>query len=522
MKRRICTAAALLLALCMLLSGCSQDKESMELRVCLEQAPATLDPALAESDSERSLVTHLYDNLMRLSADGEDGLTATCAVARSYQVEDNLDGTQTYTFTLRQDARWSDGRAVTAGDFVYAWQRLADPATGSDNASLLDMVSGYSEAQSKQDGTLLQVSAPDEHTFVVQLRYRCAYFLTDVCTAAATMPVRSDAAEQEDWSLSSDTLLTNGAYQVTDWEEGQLTARLVEGYYDARRLGPDTLTFIFESNASRRDALLKTDEVDFAANLPEGENIDPYPQSTVLLLNQQAQSVESEALRQALSLSIDRAALIEGHDYGAAEGLVPHGLRNTMGQDFRAVSGSLIDNDPETYELRCQQAVELLRQSGAQDGQITLLYEGSESATAVAKTLQRNWQEQLGVTVLLRAVTAQELKDSVYAGEFMIALVTLQADRADASGLLSLWRGGNSYFYASAYDMLLRAADASGQQTVRDAYLEDAERLLVEDGWVIPLYDAHRHSGLADGLTGLLYDGCGVYDFRYIQRQTAQ
>lgn len=513
--------SALLLALCMLLGGCSQDKESMELRVCLEQAPATLDPALVTNDSERSLVTHLYDNLMRLSDDGEGGLTATCAAAKSYQVEDNLDGTQTYTFILRQDARWSDGRAVTAGDFVYAWQRLADPATGSGDASLLDMVSGYSEAQSKQDGTLLQVSAPDEHTFVVQLRYRCAYFLTDVCTAAATMPVRSDAAEKEDWSLSSDTLLTNGAYRVTAWEEGLLTARLAEDYYDARRLGPDTLTFVFESGASKREALLKTGEVDFAANLPEGDTIDPYPQSTVLLLNQQAQSVESEALRQALSLSIDRAALIEGHDYGAAEGLVPHGLRNTMGQDFRSVSGSLIDNDPESYEARCQQAQELV-QSGAHSGQITLLHEGSESATTVAKTLQRNWKEQLGITVVLRAVTAQELRDSVYAGEFMIALVTLQADRADASGLLSLWRGGNSYFYASAYDMLLRAADASGQVAVRDAYLEDAERLLVEDGWVIPLYDAHRHSALADGLTGLLYDGCGVYDFRHVRRQAAQ
>lgn len=521
MKRRICTAAALLLALCMLLGGCSQDKESMELRVCLEQAPATLDPALVKSDSERSLVTHLYDNLMRLSDDGEGGLTATCAAAKSYQVEDNLDGTQTYTFILRQDACWSDGRAVKAGDFVYAWQRLADPATGSGDASLLDMVSGYSEARNGQDGTLLQVSAPDEHTFVVQLRYRCAYFLTDVCTAAATMPVRSDAAEKEDWSLSSDTLLTNGAYRVTAWEEGRLTARLAEDYYDARHLGPDTLTFVFESGASKREALLKTGEVDFAANLPEGENIDPYPQSTVLLLNQQAQSVESEALRQALSLSIDRAALIEGHDYGAAEGLVPHGLRNTMGQDFRTVSGSLIDNDPESYEARCQQAQELV-QSGARSGQITLLHEGSESATAVAKALQRNWKEQLGVTVVLRAVTAQELKDSVYAGEFMIALVTLQADLADASGLLSLWRGGNSYFYASAYDMLLRAADASGQVAVRDAYLEDAERLLVGDGWVIPLYDAHRHSTLAEGLTGLLYDGCGVYDFRYVRRPAAQ
>ncbi|MFQ9053740.1 MAG: hypothetical protein ACLR5H_11875 [Oscillospiraceae bacterium] len=82
--------------------------------------------------------------------------------------------------------------------------------------------------------------------------------------------------------------------------------------------------------------------------------------------------------------------------------------------------------------------------------------------------------------------TAQELADALNQGEFMVALTTVTADRGDASGLLSLWESGNGYFYSTAYDMLLRAADASGHVEVRDAYLEDAEAMLVEDGWVIP------------------------------------
>lgn len=514
----------LLLTLSLLLSGCSREQEGMTLRVCLPEAPAVLDPALVQTDSERTVVAQLYENLMQLSTDEEGKLTAVPGVAKSYQVEDGLDGTQTYTFTLRDNAYWSDGQPVTAQDFVYAWQRLADPATGSASAALLDMVSGYSSARSKQNGSLLQVSAPDEHTFVVKLRYRCAYFLRDVCTDPATMPVRSDVAEGENWSLSSDTLLTNGAYRVTGWEEGLLTAQAAENYYDARRLGPDRLEFSFTADAAQRAELLESGKVDFATELPEGERTDPSPVSTVLLMNQRSQSLESEALRQALSLVIDRNALVETLSCDPAEGLVPPGLCNTMGGDFRAASGSLIDHESDNYAARCQQAVSLLEGGNVDGGsvQLTLLHEGTEEATNTARAIRQMWQEQLGVSAVLRAVTAQELESSVDSGEFMIALVTLESDRRDASGMLELWRGGNSYFYASAYDMLLRAADASGYVEVRDAYLEDAERMLVEDGWVTPLYCAHRHSGLAEGFTEPLYDGCGVWYFHHVLRQTVQ
>lgn len=374
MKRRI-RWTALVLAVCLLaLTGCAQQRDTMTLRVCLDSAPATLDPAMAATDAERTVVSHLFENLMKLSRGENGSIQAAPAVAKSYAVEDNLDGTETYTFTLRQNARWSDGKAVTAHDFVYAWQRLADPATGSPHAALLDMVAGSSQAREKQDGSLLQVSAPDDFTFVVQLSYKCAYFLTDVCAASATMPVRSDAAEQEDWSLHSETLLTDGPYRATAWEETGLTALAADGYYDARRLGPDVLEFRFETDGQKRAELVEHGDVDFAMNLPEGDTSDPYPQTTVLLLNQRAESLENESLRRALSLVIDRSALVEGLSCDAAEGIVPPGLRNTMGGDFRTESGSLVDNAPDNYEALCQQAKTLLEEAGGVKavGQITL------------------------------------------------------------------------------------------------------------------------------------------------------
>ena len=99
----------------------------------------------------------------------------------------------------------------------------------------------------------------------------------------------------------------------------------------------------------KRAELVEHGDVDFAMNLPEGDTSDPYPQTTVLLLNQRAESLENESLRRALSLVIDRSALVEGLSCDAAEGIVPPGLRNTMGGDFRTESGSLVDNAPDNY-----------------------------------------------------------------------------------------------------------------------------------------------------------------------------
>lgn len=135
---------ALCLALLTVLSlaGCGQNTRSMVLRVGLVGQSAVPDPAMVTTDSEKIVVSHLYENLMKLTPDGEGGTQVTGGQVRSYHCEDELDGTQTYTFTLRSDLTWSDGQPVTASDFVYAWQRLADPDTKSPNAALLSVVAG--------------------------------------------------------------------------------------------------------------------------------------------------------------------------------------------------------------------------------------------------------------------------------------------------------------------------------------------------------------------------------------------
>ena len=285
-KRGVCLLLTLVMAAA--LAGCGTRREPQTLRVCLPELPGTLDPAMVTTDSERIVVSHLYENLMKLSSDGQGGSRVEAGAARKYTCTDNNDGTQTYTFTLR-DMKWSDGQKVTAADFVYAWQRLADPATASPNAALLEMVAGYRQVRSSGDVSKLQVSAPEENTFVVTLSNRCAYFLSAVCTAAATMPVRSE--QPKNWQADPTALCTNGAYRISEWKNGLLTATVPENYYDQRRLQMSTLVFRFETDAAMRTELLKKNEVDFVLGLsqeeladePETWTPDSYPQVMTLL-----------------------------------------------------------------------------------------------------------------------------------------------------------------------------------------------------------------------------------------------
>ena len=303
-------AAVLLLGL---LSGCHREN-GVSFRVAMGSVPATLDPALAATDEEKTVVSHLFENLMKLQSDGSGGTTAVNGVARSYQCDTTAEGQETYTFKLRSSAAWSDGTKVTAQDFVYAWKRLVDPLTGSKNARILDMVAGYSAARTGEDA--LQVSAPDDETFVVALSGRCPYFIDSVCTAAATMPVQSAAATQENWSMSPDTLVTNGPYTVASWENDTMLLQQTDGYHDARRLGPMSISFRFTADAKTANSLFEKGDADFVLGLTDeavAKKIDSwmpdyYPETSVVLLNQLSDLTSNENVRRAMGLVIDRNA----------------------------------------------------------------------------------------------------------------------------------------------------------------------------------------------------------------------
>lgn len=549
-KRRL--ALLLSAALCVsALAGCARGGDAMSLSVCVGGAPEELDPIYATEPADQTILVHLYENLMRKTA-GASGATVTNGVAKSATSEENTDGTVTWTFQLR-GAEWSDGREVLAGDFVYAWQRLADPANDSPFASLLSVVAGYDEVRETGDVSLLQVTAEDDSTLVVVLNGKYDWFLEEVCTAPATMPLRQDlltgesaaeetaedgaeaaeAAEAAPWWSDVAGLVTNGPYQVSGYEAGESLTLETSGTYHSDVSGPGTLTFRFADTAEEGQALYDAGTVDFLGVLPEEQMaslveaesraLTPELGTWAVMFNCAQDTLMDARVRRALSLVIDRTAAAEaaGVTARAAEGLIPPGVPESDEADFRTSGGDLLDNDPNHRADLQEEARALLTEAGyvsVQDlGELEYLYVDAGNGAAVAQALVQAWQSALGLRVTARAVTEEELSAALEEGTFSLAGIEIRALGNDAECFLRQWSstgGENVSRYAnSAYDTLLSVIAGAEDETARLGCLHDAEALLLEEGAVAPLYTTVTAWTLRDSLTGLVRDGRGWFSF---------
>ena len=529
-----------------LLAGCAKDGEGLSLSVCVGPAPVTLDPIYAQEITDQTILAHLYENLMRAASDGSGGSTVVNGMAKSVDVEENHDGTVTYTFRLRS-AKWSDGKNVRASDFVYAWRRLADPASQSPHASLLSIVSGSEEARQSGDMELLQVSAKNDTTFVVVLDGEYDWFLTQVCTAPATVPLRQDVVlrlkeagiqavgEGEKalpWWNDPTQLVTNGPFQVTAWEEDSLHAAASERYYGDQP-GPSELTFRFADSAEEGWVLYDSKTVDAVWPLPQARleelaadeawTATPTLSTYSAVFNCREGVFADPTVREAMQLAIDRNALVEtaGVTTRAAEGLVPPGVPESEEGDFRTMGGALLDNDPELYGERRDRARELLSSagydSGSDLGELEYLYVDEGSNGQTAQVLCQQWRDALGIHMTPRGVTEQELRTALQSGAYTAAGVALTAGGNDAECFLAAWTTHSpdnvAGYENSAYDTLMVIIANAADGTARMGCLHDAEDLLLSDHVLAPLYTEGTAWEMRDTLTGAFRDARGWFGF---------
>ena len=532
MKRILCVLLSALM-LPALLSGCGKKKNADEpfvFRAGIRSVITSLDPAMNTDTDANSVFYALYENLMRMNDGGSGEAVLDSGMAKEYTEETNFDGTVTYTFTLRASARWSDGQKVTADDFVYAWQRLADPATASPNHALMSVVAGYDEVRESGDKTKLQVSAKDDSTLVVTLSAPCAYFIEGICTAVATMPLRRDLAEST--AFDKAPLVSNGAYSAEQWSLGsELTAARNAEYYEARIVGPDTLRFVFAENSREAWALYENGEIDYVDHLPDEVIAELSQQSgwaardilatVCVLYNNETDLFSNEHIRMAFDLAIDRAAVTTaaGAENCAATGLVPHGIPDAgeTEDDFRTTGGTLCAADEETLDERQEKAREELTFAGyystAMFPPVELLYVSGTESGAVAAALQETWSGVLGVNVMLRGVTQAEYDSRMEQGNYELALQKVTALYDDAMSFLDRWCSENEQnligYENGTYDVLLGVAETSENPLARTAFLHDAETMLLGDTALSPLYFDGTASLLREGLRGVYNDGLG-------------
>jgi len=544
-------ALALALALCLALAGCGGGENGEELSVCVGDEFSTLDPIYAEDISSQTVLVHLYENLMRVSADGVGGSAVVNGMAKSVTTDENLDGTVTYTFQLRS-ARWSDGEKVRAADFVYAWQRLADPASHSPYAALLRVVCGYQEARQAKDMSLLQVSARNDTTFEVTLSGQYDWFLREVCTSPATVPLRQDVVRAlkeagaesgggtaRPWWEEPTALVTNGPYTAEEYAAGSFLRLAANEHYQSTQRGPESLVFRFAATAEEGERMYEEKQVDALypltqerlSQLAQDESWSPIPRletySVVYACGHEV--LGDAAIRQALSLAIDRSALtaLAGVTALAAEGLVPPGVPENEQGDFRTMGGALLENDPEEYEARCQEAKSVLSQAGYSGrglGELEYLYVDEGANGVVAQELCRQWQEVLDARIVPKAVTNQELWAALRSGEYALAGVSLEAPGNDAECFLMAWVS-DSYdnvagYENSAYDTLMSIIAHAANGTARMGCLHDAEALLLGDYVLAPLYTSGAAWELRDTLTGACRDARGWFSFAAVMAKS--
>lgn len=590
MKNSLKKFAVMLLTAALLLSGCTEqppvtgDDELSEaplsLTVAVGSAQDTLAPAYSTAEGGETVLFHIYENLMRWENDGTGHAAIAPGQAAGYTIETDYAGNSTYTFTLRDDIIWSDGQSVTAYQFVAAWQRLADPAYNSPHHALMRCIAGYDEVRATGDSSLLAVSAPDAHTFVVTLNGSAPYFLEVVCASAYTMPIRTYLPDNDE-----NQFITNGAYTVSQFSSQLIELVKSETYYDANAVTIDTIRFVPTTDGSADYEKFLNGQLDLTVDLPDSAlealagngfwTPEPITCTYGLILNTLQAPFDNADVRAAFRLAIDEQAIVDALDsyvLRAATGLVPYGvsdhgapdtqdgiesqseensnpdpnappekpeLKFPTYWDFRTHSEEIVTMDLSSdYDADCALARALLESAGYANGRgfpaVEYVYVDTPENKLVAEQLRAVWQSKLGVTVTLRALTAEEyallLQPTVDAetGEtaappaFQIAAAEFTAAYNDAGAILSLLHSANAAnctgYTSPALDILLNAAEAAIAPESYDAYLHDAEAIIMEDTPVIPVFYRGGSYALSDSFKGLYRAPNGIYFFANITR----
>ena len=572
-KRLLALALVGVMSLGMLLSGCggtsaqspspspsasapaeSTPAEGFDMAVCIASEPQTIDPALNSAVDGAIMTQHMFEGLMKwvdsgnpVNDKGNMNYAALAAgQAESYEKTDNGDGTVTYTFKIRSDAKWSDGQPVTANDFVYSWQRLANPLTAADYCYMIDMVQGYAAVNAgKADPTTLGVSAPDESTFVVNLTYDCPYFL-EICAFPAAFPVRQDIIEAygDTWTTddNSSHYISNGPWKLTEWVHDSYIKMVPNEYhYDAANLGPNSLTFQLMEDQNSMLAAYRSGDLQFIEEMPVDEiagllasgelNIVDYIGTYYVCYQTQAAPFDNALVRQAFTLAIDSKYIVEQVTQTGqvpATGFVPAGIYDAdpNGDDFRTVGGDYWDApvDDATYQANCEKARQLLAEAGYPNGEgfptVTYLYNTSDAHKAVGEALQQMWQEELGVTVQLQNQEWNAFLETRKKGEYQIARNGWIADYNDPCSFLDMWYtdgGNNDAQYSNPeYDAMIDAAKATSDPAERMSYFHKAEDIIIGQDWALgPIYFYTQKYMMADGISGAFYTPLGYFIYGY-------
>jgi oligopeptide transport system substrate-binding protein len=460
----------------------------------LSGEPATLDPAEATDTFSYEVMDDLYEGLTTESPTGE----VIPGVASSWTV--SASGTQ-YTFQLRPDAQWSNGKPVRAKDFIAAWQRTLDPKQGSPVADNLRLIlNAPAIIAGKSPVSALGVEAPVDSVLIVNLEQPAPYF-PQVLSHSAAYPIYTDASAR---SHDPASWVSNGAYVLAGWSTGTAVALAQNPHYWNRAaVQIPRVEYVVASDGYAQFIRYRAGALDMTDTVPENAVAElrrehstefvtaPFLATAYYGLNLTAGPLTTNLkLRQALSMAIDRARLVESLSFGQtpAFGFVPPGTWNYRSQALPWKDWGDAERITEAKRLYAAAGY-----SARSRLHLRLLYNSNPAIKHTAIVVASMWHETLGVeTEMIDEEYRVFLQSRHDRSHWDIVRLAWSADFNDASNFLDTFRAhssNNDPGYANpAFDDLLDAAAGTADTSRRRELLESGERLLLADYPLLPLY----------------------------------
>ncbi|WP_157159615.1 peptide ABC transporter substrate-binding protein [Brachyspira pilosicoli] len=521
-----------ILLIFLLIISCTKETKKIkdELTVNLGYELQSIDPAINDETYGFIYINHAFEGLLTKDINGKivGGSSDKWEIS-----EDKLK----YTFHIREDAKWSDGKKLTADDFVYSYRRVVDPKTASPIAYLMYYIKNAKDINiGKKQIDTLGVTAIDENTLTIELENPTLYFEDILASGGCYVPVREDIINKygDDWTWNPESYIGNGAYKMTERKPDELIAfELNTNYWDYKNQVAKKINFVLIADEYISLNAVRTGDVDFSINAPPIGEIESLIKENLMAvsdiigvyyldLNNKDKTLSDKRVRKALALAIDRNYIVSNIGYGkliAAESFVPPVVKGVE-KSFREESSNFIIAN--NYSNNIIEAKRLLAEAGYPNGENFPILEVKVSSgfyTTVLEAIQEMWKNNLNIDVVVRTEESKITLPFRQSGKYQIARTSWTGDYNDPLTMLQIMTSESDINYSGfsneRYDYLINFATTSTNEKDRMEALKEAEAILFEEMPIIPFIYRTDFLVVNPKLKNYIDDPLGRYRFNY-------
>jgi oligopeptide transport system substrate-binding protein len=527
MKRIFMSIICLVLAVCV---SCSKAKDPDMVYMNDEAEMKTMDPQLLTDHSAIEVAGSVWEGLTRTGKDG----TVIPGVAEKWTVQ----GTK-WTFILRKNAKWSNGEPVTADDFYFAIKRACDPLTAAEYSYMMYHIKNAEEFNKKKitDFSKVGVKVLDPYTLQIELA-RPTPFFASILAFPTYFPVSEKHynLNKKNFSLKPETMLYNGPWKIAKWiKSDRIIVEKNEQYWNKESIKISKIAYLFIRDSNTTINMYKNNQLDLTAvagnkleQFKDSPELKGFDQGTIAYFeyNVNNKFFANKKIRKAFAFAVNRDEYVSKVLKGGsmpAYAFVP-GLIRGKNKSFRQEYGEKL------FSYSTVEAKKLLAEGLKEIGHtgvvtVKLMTDDGDRALQSAQYIQENLRAALGVNIVIETVTFGMRLTNMQNKNFDFCFALWGPDYMDAMTYMDLWitNGGNNHtgWGNAVYDAEIRKAQNSGDNNVRMDAMARAEKILIEEMAIAPMYVRYRNYVTKPHLKGVVKRAFGQetdFYWAYIER----